>query len=646
MVLLAALLAAGTAQVARAHAGLTGADPAPGAALGASPTAIKLTFSERPGASLSRISVVDRRGTSFQTGPPELSPDDPLSLVVPVRVLPKGVYTVSWRVDSAIDGHATTGVFSFGVQVPASEVSGIPRSTTAAVSSPLELLARWLLLTGLVLVLGAAAASVARFGDGGRGELLQAAAGWLVALAGLLLLAEAQRRNANSSLAALMRSSVGHALIWRAVGLAGVGAALLLAARATRVRRAAFLIAGVAALATVVVHVANGHAAAAGSWPSAVTVIAQSAHFALAGVWIGGLVALLIGLRGARSHARAQALRRFALVAAAGLAVVVTTGVLRAFSALNAWDELWSTGYGRAVLAKLAIVALIGGLALHNRRRGLSSAIAGDSAPLRRTSRAELGLAVCAIAVAALLGTLAPPVAGETGLRGLSASGSDVGNTVHASLSTLSNEPGPNRFVARIADSRSGQPVRGAAVRLLFTPLDDPGVASSSLALLPAGEGTYSASGANLTFDGRWAVRVLISRRAGAVEVPLELDPIGPPQQISVQRIPGQPPQYTKLTDAGEITISPRPERAGTSQLFAGCYDASGLAGQLQIRTMVVTLAAGNGPTRQEVLRRVGRGSFISNVRLASGRNEIAVTARTTGGARLRSVFDLNVPGG
>ena len=218
--------------------------------------------------------------------------------------------------------------------------------------------------------------------------------------------------------------------------------------------------------------------------------------------------------------------------------------------------------------------------------------------------------------------------------------------TIRVTLSAASNEPGSNQFVARVSGYGSGDPIANAGVRVLFSPLDDPGVASSSLALLSSRNGTYAAAGANMGFDGRWAVRVLVSRGTGTVEVPLEFDPVGPPQQISIERIPGQPPQYTKLTDSGLITISPNPERAGISQLTAGCYDASGLAGQLRIKTMVVTVAAGSGPTRQQTLRRVGRGSFISNVQLAAGRDEVAVTARTTDGARLRSVFELNVPGG
>jgi protocatechuate 3,4-dioxygenase beta subunit len=48
---------------ASGHAGLLRSDPAPGAALGASPTTVRLTFTETPQASLSRVRVLDARGT-------------------------------------------------------------------------------------------------------------------------------------------------------------------------------------------------------------------------------------------------------------------------------------------------------------------------------------------------------------------------------------------------------------------------------------------------------------------------------------------------------------------------------------------------------------------------------------------------------
>ena len=647
------MIAGAAASSADAHAGLVSSNPAEGATLGASPSAIELTFTERVDPKLSTITVVDRRGTVYASGAPEAVAGDPLSVSIAVRAAPKGVYTVRWHVDSAIDGHATRGTFSFGVQVPASAVGATtaPASTTP-ISSTLELIARWVLLLGLIALLGAAAAELGRFGDSGRGDALLAAAGWGVAALGLVLLAIAQRRSAGVSLGTLLQSPVGHALIWRAVALGAAGAALLIVLVRPGLRRFGFLLAGLATLAAIVVHVANGHAATS-AWSSAITVTAQSAHFAAAGIWIGGLAALLLGLRAGAARDRAAAARdrsgaikRFAVVAAVGLVVVTVTGILRTFSELRAFDELWSTGYGRAILVKLGLIAMIAGLAWHNVRRGVPQARRADLAPLRRTSIAELSLASVAIAVAALLGTLAPPVAGSaSGLVGLSASGADVGNTVHVHLSTLSNEPGANRFVAQITDSHSGAPLRDGQVQLLFTPLDDPGVRSSSLALVRAPAGSYVGTGGNLRFDGRWAVRVLVKRPGSAVEVPLELDPIGAPQFLSVQRIPGQAPEYTKLDgNLGFVRISPHPEHAGPSAVVVTCYTVA-IGAEMPIRSMVVTLAAGDAPTEQQPVRRIGPGRFVSNMRLAAGHNRIAVIAHTPFRTRLRSVFDLQVPG-
>lgn len=629
---------------ASAHAGLISSDPAAGTALGASPTAIRLSFSERPDASLSTIRVLDGKGTEYQAGSPELLAGDPLSLVVPVRPLARGVYTVSWRVDSAVDGHATTGAYSFGVQVAPGLLSATPRSTTSAISSPLELVARWILLVGLVLLIGAATAGVGRFGGSAGRDLLLPAGGCAVSIVGLLVLAAAQRSNASTSLGTLLHSPVGHALVGRGVAIGAAGVALLIAWRAPRVRRLALLAVGLAAVAAVVVHVANGHAAAA-SWPSALTVIAQSTHFAVAGMWLGGLAALLVGVRGQPSEEKVVAVRRFSAVAVAGLVLVVTTGVVRAFSELRAWGELFSTGYGRAVLVKLALVALMAGLGLRNRRRSVPAA-AADLGPLRRTSAAELVLAATALAVAALLGTLAPPVsASSVGVPGLSATGADSTRSVRARLSALSDQPGPNRFVAHVDAYDSGTPVRGASVTLRFTPLDDPGVAPTSLALAPSVDGSYAGSGDNMMFDGRWGVDVLVQRGRGAAEVPLELDPVGPEQSISIERIPGQDPKYTKFVgNAGFIRISPHPERAGSSELFVTSYTAA-VGDEQPIDQLVVTLASGDGPTQQQNVRRLGKGSFVSNLTLAAGRNTIDVVAHARTGARLRSVFDLQVPG-
>jgi copper transport protein len=643
-VVAAALVAASTAPAVSAHAGLLGSNPAAGATLGAAPTELTLSLSERVVPALSSITVVDSRGAAYQLGRPEPAPGDPLTLVVPVRPPGRGVYTVKWRVDSAVDGHATTGAYQFGVQMPLSGVRATQQPTTAPVTSTLELVARWILLVGLVVLLGAATAAAGRFGGSGTGAILLAGAGWSLAAIGLLLLTDAQRRNAGSSLGALLRSPVGHALIWRGVAIGAAGGALLVALCVPRIRRLALAAAGISALAAVIVHVANGHAGAS-RWPSGITVTVQAVHFAVAGVWIGGLAALLIGIRGAPSAEKAAAVRRFSIVAAAGLGVIVATGIARAISELRGWDELVSTGYGREVLAKLALVGMIAAAAARNRRSGVPSA-ASDLAPLRHGARVELTLAAMALAVAALLGTLAPPLAGgAVALPGLEASGTNVSRGVRVQLNALSNQPGANHFTALVSDEKSSNPIQGASVRLLFTPLDDPGVASSSLSLTPAPGGAYVGSGPNMMFDGRWAVRVLIARSGGAIEVPLELDPVGPPQRVTIERITGQAPTYTNLVGpAGFVRISPHPERAGPSQLFVTFY-ATSTGDYEDVSRVVVTIAARHGGVRQQSVRHVALGSYVSDVALAPGSDQIAVVAHRRDGMRLRSVFDVNVPG-
>jgi hypothetical protein len=141
-------------------------------------------------------------------------------------------------------------------------------------------------------------------------------------------------------------------------------------------------------------------------------------------------------------------------------------------------------------------------------------------------------------------------------------------------------------------------------------------------------------------------VNALIERPGRTVDVPLELDAPGAPQQESIERVPGHDPKYSKLVgDLGVIRISPHPEHAGLSQLYVTCYTAA-IGGEQPIDRLVVTVASGRGPTRQQPLRRLGPGSFVADVKLAPGTDTIAVVARTKEGTRLRSTFELRIPPG
>ncbi len=624
---------------ASAHAGLLSSDPIAGAELGATPETVRLTFSERPEASLSEIRVLGTGGAPEQSGLPRPAGGDPLTLEVPVRRLPKGVYTVSWKVISAVDGHATDGTFAFGVRASPTGVAAA-ESTTTNQSSRFELLARWIFLLGVIALIGGAVAGVAGFGGSSDRCLALAAAGCAIALVGLLLLADAQRVTAGSSIGELLETSIGEALLWRAAALGAAGLALLAAWRKPKARRVALAAVAVAALGVVIAHVEAGHAAASG-WAPAIAVSAQVAHFAAAGVWIGGLAALLLGFRGAPSAAREEAVRRFAPIALASVLVVFATGTLRAVNELTAWGDLLTTGYGRAVLAKLVLLALIVAIAARNRpRKGPLGP--GDLEALRRRSMLELGLAMVAIALAALLGTLGPPSSAEIEPAGLSVSGEDFGTTTRVELKTASEDPGPNLFRVRAEDYDSGKPIAGR-VSLRFVPLDDPGVLPSSLTLRKGPGDVYSAAGANLAFDGRWAVDVLIQRGGDAVEVPLELDLPVPEQFVSILDIPGspRPPQYTMQTENGYIRITPDPGRPGPNRIYVSTF--SEFENRVPTDQLVVTAATPGNPPRQLPVRRLGNARFVASADLGPGPLEIGVVARTRDGSRLRGVFKINL---
>ena len=346
-----------------AHGGLNRADPAPGAALGASPKNVRLFFTEPPEATLSDIAVVDLKGAAYQAGRPEAVAGDPLSLTVPLRRLERGVYIVNWRVVSAVDGHTTSGSYAFGVGV----VPTIAATSAATIvpPTPLEVGARWLLLTGLIILTGATVAAVT--GLGGIHDLPLAAAGWLVTTIGLALFAAAQMRSAGMALSALWSVAIGRALIWRALAIMAAGMALLAARVRPARRREACGAAAVAAAVAIAVHVAAGHAATNTEWRLAARVFAQWAHVVAIGVWLGGLLALLAGIRGEPSEAKAIAIGRFSRLAAFALAIVIATGLARTYGELAGWRDLIATDYGKAVMLKIGATAAIAAVAAINR---------------------------------------------------------------------------------------------------------------------------------------------------------------------------------------------------------------------------------------------------------------------------------------
>jgi len=140
-----------------AHANLLRSDPAASALLDQAPAAVTMTFSEPPDPSLSIVHVLDVDAAQVEAGPAEGVPGrgNQLRIALPAD-LPDGVYTVSWRVVSEADGHATAGAFSFGVNVAPGTVVA-PRVPVPTTPSPSvgSVVGKLLLYVGLAMTLAA-----------------------------------------------------------------------------------------------------------------------------------------------------------------------------------------------------------------------------------------------------------------------------------------------------------------------------------------------------------------------------------------------------------------------------------------------------------------------------------------------------------
>jgi Copper resistance protein D len=112
-------------------------------------------------------------------------------------------------------------------------------------------------------------------------------------------------------------------------------------------------------------------------------------------VWLGGLVTLLVVGRTAVATVSRNAL--------AAVTLLAVSGVLRALTELRAFDQLWTTSYGRALLVKSALFVPLVALGFVNRTRLLAL-----FDRLRRNVRVELVLLAVVVGTVTVLVQLRP----------------------------------------------------------------------------------------------------------------------------------------------------------------------------------------------------------------------------------------------
>ena len=629
---------------ASAHALPQAATPAEGSTVGQAPATVSITFGESPDPGLSSITVVDSSGTDVDAGATTVAPGHPTVLQVPLKQgLGKGVYTVTWKTVSSVDGHLATGSYAFGVGVAASSLAHSAASVGATAPSVLAVVTRLLLFAGLVVVVGAVVLGAYAFGTLPLLLRRVVGAGAAMALLGTAGVVVAQASGAGIDLGQLAGSSLGRAVLARAVpALLLVVAAILL----LRSRRHTAVLAGLAAASALVamtVDVLNSHAAAQG--PAALNELAQALHIAAVGVWIGGIAALLVVLRHRPEAERAHTARRLSTLAAVSLVVVAATGVFRAVVEVQTWGALVSTAFGVLVLLKAGLIVLLAALGAINRWLSIPH-LPRTFTRLRRVVTTEAVVAVGALTVAAALVNIAPPVeygaASTTGApAAVSVDGSDYAMTVRVHLTVTPGGAGFNTFTMRVSDYGTGAPVNAQAVQLEFTQPFRPGIASSTLTLARQGDGTFTARGANLSLTGIWQVAAVIENGEASTEVHLLLTTDTPAPQVTVTRFAGLPTVYTvQVSPTVSAQVYLDPNRPGTTEFHVTFLDAQ--QRELTMAGCAIGETPPGGTPRLLVDRRLDpTGHFVGDATVPAGATRFDIIATTASGQAVATFLTL-----
>jgi copper transport protein len=453
-----------------AHAELESTDPSNGQRLDAAPTQITMTFSESVNLVDGGIHLLKGGGTTVTTPSPTVS-GRTISWRMP-RSLTDGAYVVSWRVVSA-DGHPIDGAFAFGIGAAAPVVpDDISSSAASATTAPWPVVGARLVgyvafaaFAGVIaFVLWAAAGPAA---DPRLQRLTRAALGVSigVGVVGMLLQGPYTaglsfgRLFDPSLLSATLRTPWGTAMAWRLALLLALTVMIWhLSALETRVVRR---LAPVTVVGIAVAIAGSGHGAAGNPFD----LVVDTLHVLTAGIWVGGLVVLVVL---GRSVSR-EAIRRFSTLALTSVIVLVATGVLNSLRSISSIDELFLTRYGVLLLAKLALVAATLAAA------GVSRARVRRARMPETSVRLEAAMTAVVLTVTAFLSMTSPPpqvttaaAASGTGVSATSANGLAVmslGTKGEAGMGVIPATTNGSRLHLLLTDA-SGQPLAATAVEL------------------------------------------------------------------------------------------------------------------------------------------------------------------------------------
>lgn len=536
ILLFIALYSAWVVPSASAHALLVRSTPAANTVLIQPPVQVEIFFSEPLEEGLSSIRVFNADNLSVDAGDVRVDPSDPTRLTVTLHSITNGVYTVTWKVVSSIDGHQTTGSFPFAVgNANAEAVSAIPQSSSFRLPFS-TLVSKFLMLASLAVLLGQRLFTVLVWEPAVRENLDEITKpqvwntfyrlgliGVLVAI-GIGILAQGGQ-STGSELAVPWNPELGRIVtetrlgaIWLTRLVLAMLAVWLAGQKESSLRNWCGFLVNLALLFTVTL---TSHAATEPR--PLLPMFADWLHLVGMVFWLGGLVYFFTAIR--HVHALDGELRtkltsllagRFSVNAILFVALLGLTGLYSAYLRVGSWNGLITSLYGHTLLVKQVFVAGLLAIAAINfliispqlkRDRLQGTANINVVSRFGRLITLELIFAGLLLASVSFL-TYIPPAK-------LVATTSNLTNEtqvddLRVGITISPGRIGQNTFTLQV--SSNGQPLRTAnEVLLRFTP-DQVNIPPSDLELISQGDGTFTAKGTYLSVPGKWQVQAILRR--------------------------------------------------------------------------------------------------------------------------------------
>ncbi len=420
---------------ALAHPIILDSSPAASSTAQTGTSQIVIHYSEAVEIDFSAIKVLDNTGSQIDNKDTKYF-DDESSLVVTTPPLTDGIYTVTSRVLSKVDGHLVPDVFLFGV----GNVSIPPpkqKDVTESIYFP-EAGTRFPGLVGQVMVLGAAISSLVMWRTLGKKNLIKenisdlhkfyhakfssiTGVGLFLVFASNILMLIIQTVRLETSAASVLQTSFGSVWIIRmAITVILLAVWFLMENKASVSSRKQGLLIGLS-LILIGTTTIIGHGAASEQLSA---IIIDYAHNLISSVWIGGIIFFAFVLiptfakleDNKKEKITLLMIPKFSSMIIIALGVIMVTGPTLLWLLEDDLGLLSQSYYGYLIIAKISIASAMVALGGYNQfkiqrtaERKLESRDILVHRKLKRSLRTEAALGIILLGVVAMLANSSMP---------------------------------------------------------------------------------------------------------------------------------------------------------------------------------------------------------------------------------------------